>query len=488
MINTGFKKILMIAICLQFLSSCYESKKANPKAIQNGTNQTNDLAKSSGTGDSGGGNAIDFKMLESFIIDPTELDATKERVLPALINTYKDEDTKNFVGNENLPSKNSEDEALNEAKKISMDLFKIKTWYLAPVSLKQLPKEVLGIEFTESNLQQIAIQTENEVWIDSQLFGQMNKQEQARLIMHELVMSLYLLNFANIEDICTIAKKINFKESKTNNYSCDNPEYKNSLAKLINPQPKRKLNGNDYNSIREATSFIFNHTETMSENLWKRKLKSLKFDSIYTFQSKTTKSSSKKISKEEFMSYFKTAELTNKLPSHCHFSTLKETVPCHLQFEYLNKLSESEPDIIKFSIISADGAIKNEYNIKTWSDFYLDGDENNLEARIHLRSLPSYQIGEKILKLEIVLKNNELTELSIIQHKLVNITKETKKDSENNELDCTTYDIKSFIPKNISEDSIFITTGHIQSESFNILHMNQLYNSNSGSCNIIPKK
>ena len=84
-----FRMIIPLFTCLHLLSV-----KANETNNLSGLAQIEILKAKSGTGDSGGGNGIDLKMLESFIFDPTELQVAKDLVIPSLLNVQKHESTK----------------------------------------------------------------------------------------------------------------------------------------------------------------------------------------------------------------------------------------------------------------------------------------------------------------------------------------------------------------------------------------------------------
>jgi hypothetical protein len=129
-----------------------------------------------GTTDGNGGNGINGKMYESYIVDPTSLPAYKNLLQPKLEMLLKLAEKE-----QGTPDKN-----VNAGYK---KMFLSKTWYVAPVSLNTLNKKTIGVEFTKENTEQLAIQTTNEVWINSTAFEKMSEQEQATLLVHEFAMS-----------------------------------------------------------------------------------------------------------------------------------------------------------------------------------------------------------------------------------------------------------------------------------------------------------
>lgn len=101
--KTSVLRFLSLVIFLQLLGGCRFEVAKNPTSTQNGTKtetiQPGQLQpgnspqnqKVEGTSDSGGGNGFDHRMLESYIIDPTELNEVKDIVLPILMKAYRQE-------------------------------------------------------------------------------------------------------------------------------------------------------------------------------------------------------------------------------------------------------------------------------------------------------------------------------------------------------------------------------------------------------------
>lgn len=200
-----------------------------------------------GTSDSGGGNGVNGKMYESYAKDPTQLEAYKKYLAPIFENL----DRKNYefyleyskgtsLSTKNLPKDN-----------ISV-LFKTKTWYIAPVDLKRLDKKVVGVAHIENQIEQIAAQTDKEVWIDSRVYNSesFTTEEQADIILHEFVEALYLLKFQTFQEISNSLPSeytYNSSLSDTNGILVD---------ELMTPEPKRALNEEDYKVIRKVTAWL----------------------------------------------------------------------------------------------------------------------------------------------------------------------------------------------------------------------------------------
>lgn len=171
--NKAISNVFILFTGVLFLSACDENTMKNLEMNQNGT------LRPEGTSDGAGGSGINFKMLESYKVEPAELPAAK-KLLKKIIE-------KNEVTNDEENSFNFE------------EFFVLKNWYIAPITLKTIPKDVLGISMTDDKHQQIAIQTKEAIWIDQNYFDKMNEKEQATLLAHEAVMGLYLLRFLDLD-------------------------------------------------------------------------------------------------------------------------------------------------------------------------------------------------------------------------------------------------------------------------------------------------
>lgn len=231
------KTVTSLLICAQLLSACSDKSFESTKA-PNSVKQEMD-----GTGDGGGGNAINYKMLESYMIDPNELEVVKTRVSKI------------------LGQLSPQDEDSEEGTQ-KFDILKMKNWYLAPINLKVIPKEVLGIEFTENGHQQVALQTKDAIWIDSNLFSKMSADEQAKLIVHEVMMMSYLFKFVSLEDMCFYSERAGGSCGDQANRD----RMKDELSKIeaLKPLKARALNSRDYEIIRSMTTWIFANESQLS--------------------------------------------------------------------------------------------------------------------------------------------------------------------------------------------------------------------------------
>jgi hypothetical protein len=127
--------------------------------------------------------------------------------------------------------------------------FALKKWYIAPVGLQPIDKLKLGVSFLRTETQQIAFQNESEIWIDKTIFDKMTVDDQANLIAHEFVMSLYLLKYQKVSEICRVSQRVGQNpESK-----CEDTYHQDEL---MPPPAPETLSPTDYQAIRRVTDFL----------------------------------------------------------------------------------------------------------------------------------------------------------------------------------------------------------------------------------------
>lgn len=438
------KKALLVVTCLHLLSACQGSKNttSNPGGAQAAQPQV------MGTGDGGGGNAFDDKMLESYMIDPMTLAATTKYVLPILEKTQDPKDKK------------------NNAK----TFFNYKNWYLAPMSLKLIPKSNLGMTFVENNVQQVAIQSENSIWIDKKIFEKMSEVEQGKLILHEMLMTIYLARFNTITELCEKAKKI---DPTTCDYNDDQKKY---INQAYQPIPKRELNSMDYEAIRAATNWLFINSNKLDFESWSQYSKSISFSDPRFGHDPTNRSFEKdlKLRTKDFLNILETAKLTHNLPKECTSVQLGEKFPCELSWSINERVYSPEfPAKIKEIIFSVK-------NIKTQEIMNVSSiilyDEMNASFNISFKkefwsiSLMSSNLFSKDTKvgdvgsfLNIILSNNGkkitglvLMPLVVTEHEIV------KKVIDDNGVKmnetCTKQTLSRFNDEKSAEDDLVMVS------------------------------
>lgn len=191
-----------------------------------------------GTGDSGGGNLYKGRPIESYRVDITQLPSYKSKVAPiidALTNT-------NNVINHKQGSN-------PDLGRMFMSILTKRTWFLIPGPLETLPKERTGIVVPS---EQGALQSSKEIWIDSNLFNVMSEEDQATLILHEVLMGLRILKFASNRDQCL-------------SYSL-NPQY---CGERTTPNGTiQHLTEKDYADVRAAGIEIFKTYTQLTYDAW----------------------------------------------------------------------------------------------------------------------------------------------------------------------------------------------------------------------------
>lgn len=179
-----------------------------------------------GTSDSGGGNGIENKVYEAYIVKPQSLVSYQKYINPIIQKLIQ------LAPKPDL------------AKQVIERWLLYKTWYIAPVSLGNISKDVIGVSFSEDNSEQLAIQTRRSIWINSNRFAAMSERDQAALIIHEMVMSLYYLRYKSWKEIC--------KERIWPDIQCKtgDSEIMEDLFPGTTPKP---FNSEDYENIRAVT-------------------------------------------------------------------------------------------------------------------------------------------------------------------------------------------------------------------------------------------
>lgn len=265
-------------------------------------------ASPQGTSDSGGGTGIDGKVFESYIVDPTKLEAFEKIVAPTLLNL--------------LNEKGERDGSF-------LKIFKWRTWYIAPVELDKIDKGSLGVSFMKNETQQIARQSMKNVWIDKRIYDKMSLQDQGDLLLHEFVMSVYFIRFMSIGDLCAMA--IMAKEGS----DCSTiPE---NLPKFFKPEPTRALNEADNDSIRFVTGWLKQNARTqITQEDFYTVLFHKNFDKRF-FDPKRNGAESGpaeqiKLNVSQIVNLLKAGDLTRTMPDQCVLLDGEKPFDCRLKW------------------------------------------------------------------------------------------------------------------------------------------------------------
>lgn len=274
---------------------------------------------SDGTGDFGGGNGRNNKVFESYIIQVRDLPEYKNLLEP--ISTKIDP-----LMNDPKDPGDSKEQQKRKQNQLSIleALASTKTWYLAPISLAQIEKDKLGVEFSKDPIQQLAIQTDHEVWIDASIYHKMNQTERAQLILHEIVMIWYQARFLSLKDLCLKMATCQLDDLEKFEQAIKlNPK----MASKFEPEPKRPLSTKDYSMIRGATGYLFQNYALIKEHAdYLRFVQTFNFDRrFYGNSSSDWKQDNYELSEEAFQKVV-TESLSVNLPDH-KFTILDTDTP-----------------------------------------------------------------------------------------------------------------------------------------------------------------
>jgi hypothetical protein len=228
----------------------------------------------------------------------------------------------------------------------------MKPWYIAPLNLKPLANETIGLIFSEDKTEQLAIQTSKEIWIDSKKFEKMSTKEQATLIMHEYLMSLYFLKFYKISELCDQQRGIT---------GIDNCKIDFEAADEFLPAEKlRPLSDQDYPNIRNATNwFIQNGASAKFESI-NEYLLGTGFDPRFFSQQRQQDDDKKPLQLKDYSpkDMFKKFNLTGDKKAECSFLTLNKDQSCQINLTDIKKQINDFPmDVVKIDLSTDDKTI-----------------------------------------------------------------------------------------------------------------------------------
>lgn len=164
-----------------------------------------------------------------------------------------------------------------------------RMWYFVPINLKKLPTHIIGAPVNIENLGQIALQNEQEVWMDDRLFKILDSEDQVRILLHELVMGVRLMEYSSLPDICVAnatylilaGQQSLFDKTKKDCYKDELPIRVPGIG--TSRTKKIDLTDNDYQAIRTLTNWILEDSSRLSKVQLDRFLKD-HFKRIYTSQ------------------------------------------------------------------------------------------------------------------------------------------------------------------------------------------------------------
>lgn len=225
------KKLFFIILLLSVSLSCKKQvtiiQTAEPVSLRNEVQQ-------GGTDSTGGGNGINGKPLDDYIFNVRKIPAYINYVVPLIedLSLYYPELAADF-------------------HHLSIE----RDWYFLPTDLDQISKKILGVY---ARTDQIALQDLNKIMINSHMFDKMQEQDQATLLVHEIVMGIRLLKYKKTQDLCmATAARIIVAENNVEHYDKAKKKCREIYPFIPGTQNEKfSLTSDDYDFIRKLVSKI----------------------------------------------------------------------------------------------------------------------------------------------------------------------------------------------------------------------------------------
>lgn len=249
-------QIILFLLTVYSLVACQPNQQNTGGSSPSNTNPIARNTVTSGPIDSGGENLINGVALESYrtnIIEELEEFKLIQPILHSMSVAYSF-DFRNFI--------------------------KIKNWYMIPASLSDLSNKAVGVDLKEGSTQTVALQGQNEIWIDKNLYDKQSPNEKAKILLHEFVRTLNGIKYISINDMCKTWMRAG------NECHAHQKTYQNMLA--MQPLTKPALDeaglvqrGQDTEAIRSMTLWLWQNKEALnSEDIMKR-LETYDYDKRY---------------------------------------------------------------------------------------------------------------------------------------------------------------------------------------------------------------
>ena len=272
-------------------------------------------ALSQGPGDGGGGDTCNGKLIESYKLDIRTLPEYKKHITPLINRISPLQKNEKYFAFRDLISPTN------------------KTWYLIDCKLDILAKHRKGLYL---DTDQTAIQTKKEIFIDAKQFQNLNTDNKAKLLLHELLMGVYMTNEFSYADIC------NLNEAKA---KCINSRLYTSENSFMpeSSSPERvlpALTENDHQNIRALTAWLWSEKTKVLPKTFAAKMSQYGFSNLFTaFEDEVEFSLPTEAILRMFKKYRHAA-----LPSNCQFNetTFKSTSKCEVSLTATSKQMETE--------------------------------------------------------------------------------------------------------------------------------------------------
>lgn len=258
----------------------------------------------------GGGNGIRNRMYESYIRDPMRIPAYK--LVEPILKRY-----------DAVVDANSTN--VKDAKPTHMeDLFHTKLYYFAPVRWKSVAKAKLGLSMMEDPTQQIARQNEEEVWVRSDIFDGMTLADQSDVLLHEFVMTWYLLKFKTFSEMCALSAKVDEADACKADQTID--------AMYPPVRAAGHLNKDDYRSIRSMTDWLKANGTTATFDQFQNAMWARNFDRRF-LNNASTNNENLKLTSDDVVTAIERARIVGNSPSRCEGDDGKQQ-PCEFRASF----------------------------------------------------------------------------------------------------------------------------------------------------------
>lgn len=232
------KKICTTFLVLALLTGCQGQKEVVREFINTSPTSSPGLPappsnsmQTGGVDDGGGGNGLKGKPLESYAFDVRALPEFQTYVLPVIKHLQ------------------------TTAPNLAADMIYLsaeRNWYLVPIKLDQISTAFLGTYFPTD---QMAIQSSHDIWMDKNIFDNMAPEDRGRLLVHELLMGIKILEQLSSLEKC-FAKQARLDNAKL---------YKEERMNCFKTYPKisgensasLRIYKDDYALIRKLTAALF---------------------------------------------------------------------------------------------------------------------------------------------------------------------------------------------------------------------------------------
>lgn len=221
------KRIAPLILISIFFTACEGGKKT----IVHETRVQSDLG---GTENTGGGNGVNGKPLESYIEKNLENTSSYRQYVRPLISELE-----------------------VQYPRLAADFYHItfqRQWYFIPGEIDVISKNIIG---TYAKTDQLALQDLNKIWIDSNKYQSMSTRDQATLLIHEIVMGIRLMQFKSRQDHCIAKAALLIFQKQEVTYGDQRKKCRKAFPVIDGTRNEKfKLSSDDYDFIRRLVSLL----------------------------------------------------------------------------------------------------------------------------------------------------------------------------------------------------------------------------------------